>query len=87
MTVTLSTFLILLFVFAFAFWAGFVVCAIFTMGEDENLIVVRKDVKTKTRPTEEQIWQIRNIVFPNRNSKLIVEMVINEWEKIRSKTK
>lgn len=45
MTATLSTFLILLFVFAFAFWTGFVVCAIFTMGEDENLIVVRKDVK------------------------------------------
>lgn len=45
MTVTLPIFLIMLVVFAFAFWAGFVVCAIFTMGEDEKLIVVRKDVK------------------------------------------
>lgn len=35
------------------------------------------------RPTDEQILQIRSIVFPNNNSKLIVEMVINEWEKIR----
>jgi len=45
MTATLSTFLILLFVFAFAFWTGFVVCAIFTMGEDENLIKVKEPKK------------------------------------------
>ena len=45
MTVTLPIFLIMLVVFAFAFWAGFVVCAIFTMGEDENLIKVKEPKK------------------------------------------